>query len=77
MIANDGSELMRTIYATYLATRMLGDDKPASDRGTTDGVMRLRKAKDELMNSMRDQLGVAHWLSSSMRKALGSVDDQR
>jgi hypothetical protein len=71
MLADDGSELMNGIYSAYYAARMLPpEQRDASSLSLDDIRDSVRDGKDQLTNAMRTELGVGHWLSPEMRKAL-------
>jgi hypothetical protein len=71
MLADDGSELMNGIYAAYTAALMLPTDhSDSSSPGFEEARHDVREAKEQLINAVRTELGVGHWLSPQMRKAL-------
>ncbi len=75
VLADDGSPLMLGISAAYAAVHLLPSDKPdVESPDFAAALVRVREAKEQLIDAMRDELGVAHWNSPAIRRKLGSPD---
>lgn len=72
VLADDGSPLMLGISAAYAAAHLLPTDKPdVQSPEFAAALIRVREAQEQLIDAMRDELGVAHWNSPALRRKLG------
>ncbi len=72
MLANDGSPLMLGVYAAYAAARLIPTEHPNAHSPEWEKALeQVRDAKEQLITAVRTELGVSHWLSPELQKAMG------